>query len=108
MICYDLNLSACVSPINPAEGSCDDEFCSAHIERQDVAPEREPKTMGESSEWLDSKAPKEDWTGVDEGEDGQPIRDIKEKVTVDGKSVGGMPYPSIPKFKRILKIFQRY
>lgn len=61
-----------------------------------MAAWQEPKKMGEPSAWLDSKAPKEDWSGVDEGEDGQLNRDIKEKVTVDGKILGGMPYSSIP------------
>lgn len=105
LICHDLNLSACVSLVNPAEGSCDDESCSAHIKSQDVGAGREPKPMGESSAWLGSKGPKEDWTGVDEG---QPIRDIKEKVTVDGNSLGGMPFPSIPQLRGIIKIIQRY
>lgn len=61
-----------------------------------MAAGQEPKKMGESSAWLDPKAPKEDWSGVDEGEDEQLNRDIKEKVTVDGKILGGMPYSSIP------------
>lgn len=96
MICHDLNLSACVSLINTAEGSCDDESCSAHSKSKEMSAEQEPKKMGESSAWLDTKAPKEDWSGVDEGEDGQLNRDLKEKVTVDGKILGGMPYSSIP------------
>lgn len=61
-----------------------------------MAVGQEPKRMGESSAWLNTKAPKEDWTGVDEGEDGQLNRDTKEKVTVDGEILGGMPYSSIP------------
>lgn len=96
MICHDLNLSACVSLINTAEVSCSDESCSAHSKNKEMAARQEPKRMGESSAWLNTKAPKEDWTGVDEGEDGQLNRDIKEKVTVDGEILGGMPYSSIP------------
>lgn len=96
MICHDLNLSACVSLINTAEGSCDDESCSAHSKSKEMTAGQEPKPAGESSAWLHAKAPKEDWTGVDEGEDGQLNRDRKEKVTVDGKNLGGMPYSSVP------------
>lgn len=57
---------------------------------------QEPKEMGDSSAWLDTNAPAEEWTGVDKGDDGQLNRDIKERVTVDGKSLGGMTYSSIP------------
>lgn len=96
MICHDLNLSACVSLINTAEGSCNDESCSAHSKNKEMAVGQEPKRMGESSAWLNTKAPKEDSTGVDMGEDGQLNRYIKEKVTVDGEILGGMPYLSIP------------
>lgn len=57
--------------------------------------EQEPKKMGDSSAWLDTNAPKEEWTGVYKGEDGQLNRNIEEIVTLDGKTLGGMPYSCI-------------
>lgn len=60
-----------------------------------MATGQEPKEMAESSAWLNTKAPKKDYSGVDEGEDGQLNRDTKEKVTMDGKVMGGMPYSHI-------------
>lgn len=96
MICLDLNLSAFVSLINTAAGRCDDESCSAQSKSKVMAAGQEPKRMGESSAWLDTKAPEKDWTGVDEGDNGQLNRDIKEKITVDGNILGGIPYSSIP------------
>lgn len=86
MICHDVNQSACVSLVNTAEGSCDDESCSAR------AVQQASKKRGDSSVLLDAKALKDEGTGVDKGEDEQLNRDIKESVTLVGKFPGGMPY----------------
>lgn len=95
MICHDLNQSARVSLVNTAEGSCDDESCSA------TAAEQASKKRGDSSVLLDAKALKEKGTGVDKGEAEHLNRDTKESVTLVGKILGGMSYSSIQKPKGI-------
>lgn len=96
MIHHDLNQSACISLVNTAEGSCDGESCTANSKREEMAVEKGPKKMGDSSTWLDTNVLKEEWSGVYKGEDGQLNRNIEEIVTLDGKTLGGMPYSSIP------------
>lgn len=100
MICHDLNQSARVSLVNTAEGSCDDESCSA------TAVEQASKKRGDSSVLLDANALKEEGTGVDKGEAEHLNRDTKESVTLVGKILGGMSNSSIQKPKGI-KRFQR-
>lgn len=95
MICHDLNQSARVSLVNTAEGSCDDESCSA------TAAEQASKKRGDSSVLLDAKALKEKGTGVDKGEAEHLNRDTKESVTLVGKILGGMSNSSIQKPKGI-------
>lgn len=96
MICHNLNQSARVSLVNTAEGSCDDESCSA------ISTEQASKKREDSSVLLGANVLKEEGTGVDKGEAEQQ----KGSVTLVGKILGGKFYSSIQNPKGIKRYFK--
>ncbi|XP_068195092.1 cTAGE family member 5 isoform X2 [Antennarius striatus] len=84
----DPDSSTITNTNHQAEASCFSGSCSTHNKDEEMAAEEESDNVGESSDFLDSNTPRDDWMRLDKEKSELNEGGEKEKVIEDGKRLG--------------------